>query len=92
MMLFEVNIVDVSLEKYVFVIEKIEEGILVKVGEVVYLMEEKYYIMWIEFIVDDKVYRKYLKSGDELKVLFEVLVENVVVYEYCNLYGLWKKE
>lgn len=92
MMLFEVNIVDVSLEKYVFVIEKIEEGILVKVGEVVYLMEEKYYIMWIEFIVDDKVYRKYLKLGDELKVLFEVLVENVVVYEYCNLYGLWKKE
>ncbi|ADL42361.1 desulfoferrodoxin [Caldicellulosiruptor obsidiansis OB47] len=92
MTLLEANTVDASLEKHVPVIEKTEEGILVKVGEVAHPMEEKHYIMWIELIADNKLYRKYLKPGDEPKALFEVSAESVVAYEYCNLHGLWKKE
>lgn len=88
----EPNTVDASLEKHVPVIEKTDEGIMVKVGEVLHPMEEKHYIMWIELVVDDVIYRKYLKPGDEPKALFKVSGEKLTAYEYCNLHGLWKKE
>jgi superoxide reductase len=42
------NTVDASKEKHVPVVEKIEEGIKVKVGSVPHPMEEKHYIEWIE--------------------------------------------
>jgi len=74
------------------VIEKTDDGILVKVGEIAHPMEEKHYIMWIELVVDDVSFRKYLKPGDEPKAFFKCSGQNIVAYEYCNIDGLWKKE
>lgn len=84
------NIVDASLEKHVPVIEKVANGIKVKVGSVPHPMEEKHYIEFIELIVDGKVCRQYLSPGQAPEAFFTVTGDKVTAREYCNMHGLWK--
>lgn len=94
MKLIEENTVDAALEKHVPVIEKIDGGVLVKVGTVEHPMLEKHYIQWIEVHTEDKIYRKYLKPGEKPEATFKLDEKHekiVMVREYCNLHGLWKK-
>lgn len=81
---------DLGQEKHVPIIEKTEQGILVKVGSIPHPMEQAHYVEWIEITTDGKSYRKFLKPGDKPEALFEISVEEVVVREYCNIHGLWK--
>jgi len=81
---------DLGFEKHVPVVEKTEQGILVKVGSIPHPMEEAHYIEWIEIIADGKYCRKFLKPGDKPEALFEISAKEVVVREYCNIHGLWK--
>ncbi len=81
---------DVGKEKHVPVIEKTETGIKVKVGSVPHPMEEKHYIEWIEIIADGRVYRNFLKPGDNPEAEFEIKAEKIEAIEYCNVHGLWK--
>ena len=81
---------DLGFEKHVPVIEKTEQGILVKVGSMPHPMEEAHYIEWIEIIADGKYCRKFLKPGDKPEVLFEISAKEVVARAYCNIHGLWK--
>ncbi|MBF0362397.1 MAG: desulfoferrodoxin [Oligoflexia bacterium] len=90
MILQKENTLDASKEKHVPVIEKTSEGFKVKVGSSEHPMEEKHYIMFIELISENKVYRKHLKPGDKPDANFCINTSNVVVREYCNLHGLWK--
>jgi len=90
MRLMAENTVDAALEKHVPVIEKIEKGIKVKVGEVAHPMEGAHYIEWIEVIADGQVYRKNLKPGDLPEAEFPIQADTIEVREYCNLHGLWK--
>ena len=83
------NTVDAAKEKHVPVIEKVNNGYLVKIGAVPHPMEEKHYIEWIELIIDGVACRKFLKPGDKPEALFEVKADNVTAREYCNLHGLW---
>lgn len=85
------NTVDAAKEKHVPVIEKIEGGVLVKIGEVEHPMLEEHHIEWIEVLTADKVYRKYLKAGEKPEAVFKVDEEVIAAREYCNLHGLWKK-
>jgi superoxide reductase len=84
------NTVDASLEKHVPVIEKVANGIKVKVGSVPHPMEEKHYIEFIELIVDGKVCRQYLSPGQAPEAFFAVTGDKVAAREYCNMHGLWK--
>ena len=84
------NTVDASLEKHVPVIEKVANGIKVKVGSVPHPMEEKHYIEFIELIVDGKVCRQYLSPGQAPEAFFAVTGDKVTAREYCNMHGLWK--
>ena len=81
---------DQGYEKHVPVIEKTEQGILVKVGSVPHPMEEAHYIEWIEIIADGRYCRKFLKPGDKPEALFEITAEEVTARSYCNVHGLWK--
>lgn len=84
---------DVSLEKHVPYIEEHEKGYVVKVGkEVAHPMTPEHFIEMIEILVDgDRLYRKYLKPGDEPLACFEIPKgKTVVAREYCNIHGLWK--
>jgi superoxide reductase len=84
------NTVDAAKEKHVPVIEKIEGGFKVKVGDVAHPMEEKHYIEWIEVIADGKADREFLCIGQAPEAVFKTDAESITAREYCNLHGLWK--
>jgi len=92
MQLLEENTVDAAEEKHVPVIEKTENGVRVKVGEVPHPMEEDHHIEWIEIIADGRSYRKFLKPGNVPEAEFEIRAEEITAREYCNLHGLWKSK
>ena len=81
---------DQGLEKHVPVIEKTDDKIIVKVGEVPHPMEEDHYIQFIELIADGQVYRQELKPGQEPQAEFCLKANEITAREYCNLHGLWK--
>ncbi len=83
---------DEGKEKHVPVIEQEEVGVKVKVGSDPHPMEENHYIQWIEVIIDGRVYKKFLKPGDEPKAEFSIKGENITARAYCNVHGLWQSE
>ena len=87
---FVENTVDAAKEKHVPVIEKVEGGVKVKVGDVAHPMEEKHYIEWVEIIADGKAYRQFLNPGEAPEATFNVEAGQITAREYCNLHGLWK--
>jgi len=91
MKLYTENTVDAAKEKHVPVIEKIDGGVKVKVGDVAHPMEEKHYIEWIEVVADEKAYRRFLKPGEAPEAVFMVDYSTITAREFCNLHGLWKK-
>lgn len=90
MKLFKENTVDAAKEKHVPVIEKTDDGFLVKVGSVEHPMEEKHYIEWVELVVDGKAYRQFLNPGEKPQATFCIKAQSVTAREYCNVHGLWK--
>ena len=84
------NTVDAAKEKHVPVIEKIDGGQKVKVGDVPHPMEEKHWIQWIELIADGKSYVQFLNPGDTPEAEFKIDATSVSAREFCNLHGLWK--
>ena len=52
-------------------------------------MEEKHFITFVSLVTKDRVIRVDLKPGDEPVVRFPY-VKDSIIYEYCNLHGLWK--
>ena len=84
------NTVDAAKEKHVPVVEKVQGGVKVKVGEVAHPMEEKHWIEWVEVVVDGKAYRQFLNPGEAPEATFNVEGDPVTAREYCNLHGLWK--
>lgn len=83
------NTVDAAKEKHIPVVEKVQGGILVKVGSVEHPMLDNHYIEWIEVHTESKVYRKFLKPGEKPEAFFNVEEEVLNVREYCNMHGLW---
>jgi len=90
MELLEPKSQDVGLEKHLPVIEKTNESITVKIGSIPHPMDDAHYIELIEIIADDKIYRKFLKPGQEAVAIFNITSENVIARAYCNIHGLWQ--
>lgn len=91
LVLLNANTEDAALEKHVPVYEMDNNEIIVKIGETIHPMEEKHYITFITLVTDNNVIRYDLKPSDEPIVRFPY-VKDSIIYEYCNLHGLWKKE
>ena len=90
MVLLAENTTDAATEKHVPVVERVEGGVTVKVGEVPHPMVEKHYIEWIEIIADGKAYRQFLNPEEAPEAFFAVTADTITAREYCNLHGLWK--
>jgi len=90
MELLDEKTADTGKEKHVPVIEKVNGGYKVKVGDVPHPMEEKHYIEWIELLADGKAYRQFLKPGIAPEAVFNVEADSVSAREHCNVHGLWK--
>jgi superoxide reductase len=85
------NTVDAAVEKHVPVIERDGNRVKVSVGSVPHPMEKDHYILCVEVLAGDKVYRHDFKEGDT-KAEAEFIIDetDIVAREFCNLHGLWK--
>lgn len=85
------NTTDAAKEKHVPVIERAGSKVTVKVGSVAHPMTPQHYILFIEVLAGEKVYRHDLKEGDAAAVAVFDIPEGVEVKarEFCNLHGLW---
>lgn len=92
MTLMEEKSAEMSTEKHVPVVEKIDGGYRVFVGSTEHPMLEKHYIQWIQLITETSVYTKYLKPGDKPEAIFKTDEKAVMAREYCNIHGNWKNE
>ncbi len=92
MVKLEAKTEDASTEKHVPFVEKVDGGVLVKVGQnQEHPMLENHYIKFIEVLTSCKVYRQELKPGNKPEAEFPVKKEDIIeVREWCNLHGLWK--
>ena len=87
------NTTDAATEKHVPVVEKIEGGYRVTVGEVEHPMTEAHSIQWIELITENnEVLRKYLEPTEKPVAEFKTDAREVYAREYCNLHGLWRSK
>jgi len=87
------NTTDAATEKHVPVVEKIEGGYRVIVGEVEHPMTEAHSILWIELVTNNnEVLRKYLEPTDRPVAEFKTDATEVYAREYCNLHGLWRSK
>lgn len=92
MQLLNENTVDASKEKHVPIIKILKSKVKVTVGSIPHPMEEAHYIEFIELIADGISYKKYLKPGEKPSAEFNVVAQNIVAREYCNIHGLWKSQ
>jgi superoxide reductase len=83
---------DAGNEKHVPVMEKIDGGIRVKVGEISHPMDEGHFIEWIEATADGQTYKKFLNPGDQPEAEFQIVGEIIEARAYCNVHGLWKSK
>lgn len=82
-----------GLEKHVPVLTKTKIGVLVKIGSVPHPMESNHYIVWIELIVGNQVFRQILQPGELPQAEFCLPITNLAdikAREYCTIHGLWK--
>jgi len=84
------NTTDAAVEKHVPVVEQVDGGYLVKVGDVAHPMADDHYIEWIELVAGGEVYRKFLAPGEAPEATFMISAGEVSARAYCNLHGLWK--
>ena len=78
-------------EKHIPVIDKTDNGYIVKVSSVEHPMLQEHYIEWIEIITENNVYRTFLKPEEKPEAFFPNINEKIIlVREYCNIHGLWE--
>ena len=92
MKLMEEKTADVTTEKHVPVISKVDGGFKVVVGSTLHPMIKEHYIEWIQLIVDGKSYRQFLNPGDAPEATFMAKGDKIIAREYCNIHLLWKNE
>ena len=85
------NTMDASVEKHVPVYEKVEDELVVRVGEVEHPMEKEHYIMWIAQVTDNRTTRVTLYPEQATETRFPY-IKGSTLYAYCNKHGLWKAE
>lgn len=88
----EPNTVDAAKEKHVPVIEREGTKVTVKVGEVAHPMTAEHYILFVEVLTGDDVYRHDFKVGDTeatATFLIDESKTDLVARAYCNLHGFW---
>ena len=91
MKLIEEKMDDEGSEKHLPVIEKKENGFLIKVGSIEHPMTNEHYIEFIEVFTDDSVYKKFLEPDEKPEAFFNVeKIEQVRIY--CNVHGAWSNK
>ncbi len=86
---------EAMMEKHIPVFVSLDDGYQeVRVGEVLHPMLPEHYIMFIETISKDKsqTQLKFLKPGEEPKMLLKDSFGEAIAREYCSIHGLWQSK
>ena len=87
--------VDAAVEKHVPVVKVEGDYLVATVGEVLHPMTPEHLIsnIWVEFS-DGSAMKVTLTPEDKPEARFNIAGKKskATIYEYCNLYGLWKAE
>ncbi len=84
------NTTDAATEKHVPVITQEGNKVTVKVGEAAHPMDSNHYILFIEVLAGNKVYRQDFKEGDSIAEAAFTIEDPVdSARAYCNLHGFW---
>ena len=88
------NTTEAATEKHIPVLSVDGDVLTVKVGEVPHPMIKEHYITTIIAVLGNKVFRAHLSPEEAPEACFALggYKGKVVVYEYCNIHGLWKAE
>ncbi len=78
-------------EKHLPVVNKLDKGYEVKVGEVEHPMEEKHLIEWILGVGEEGVVMSLLSPQDSPVIRWSCETKIKEVFAYCNLHSLWRK-
>ena len=92
MKLLKANTTDAATEKHGPVCTRDGNKLQVAVGSVPHPMLEAHYIQWICVAQAGKTQRAMLKPGQAPEAAFTLEDGSAIVYEYCNLHGLWQAE
>ncbi|MFZ5975805.1 MAG: desulfoferrodoxin [Bacillota bacterium] len=92
MELLVANTTDASKEKHVPAATREGTKLTVQVGSMPHPMLPEHYIQWIAVSQDNRMQRVSLNPGDAPAAEFIIAEGPAIVYEYCNLHGLWKTE
>jgi superoxide reductase len=87
------NTVDAAKEKHVPVIVRQGNRVTVKVGSVAHPMTPEHYILFVELLQGEQVYRHDFKEGDtQAEAVFSIEDNGqpLSAREFCNLHGLWE--
>jgi superoxide reductase len=90
MELLETKTEDQGFEKHLPVIERDDDDIVIKVGDIDHPMTDDHYIEWIELMTPTTIYRQRLHPGMKPIAKFETEAKDIQVRIYCNVHGLWK--
>lgn len=85
------NTVDAAFEKHVPSINVKDNVVYVQIGEVEHPMTDEHHIEWIMCEYKDAYIVKKLNPNEKAVAYFDNK-ENIKIYAYCNLHGLWTKE
>ena len=90
MVKLEANTVDAATEKHVPVIVREGNKVTVNVGEVDHPMTSEHYIVFVEVVAENKVYRQDFTVEDQkAQATFIIEETDVTARAYCNLHGFW---
>lgn len=89
MELMEANVTDAAMEKHVPSWNRVEDEIVVKVGEIEHPMEKEHYIQWIAQVSENRTTRVRLYPEQSTETRFPY-IPGSTLYAYCNKHGLWK--
>lgn len=79
--------------KYLPIIEKTDDGYVVKVGESEHPMEDEHYIQTITLVVGNESFGKSLKPGDKQEFVVKTDAEGpIIATALCNLHGYWENQ
>lgn len=92
MELLVANTTDAAQEKHVPVGKRENGKLSVQIGSVPHPMIAKHYIQWIAVSQGERLQIASLQPGEAPAAVFDVEEGPAVVYEYCNIHGLWKAE
>jgi superoxide reductase len=91
MTLLEAKTADAGLEKHVPVVTHTGGKLMAKCGEIPHPMSKEHHIVFLALESERGLEIRYLDIDKPAEAEFEDVAHGVV-YAYCNLHGLWKKE